>query len=219
MKLSKRLQAIYDMVNSPCILADIGCDHALLPIALVQDGKCPKAYACDIHEGPLQRAREAVLRYGLQAQVGLILCDGLAKVPKDADVIVIAGMGCDTMLSILMEGMEKARGAKQLLLQPNNHVEELRRFLHAHDFTIDQERMVKERHFYPILSVSQGHQPRTEQQLRFGSYAQTDVVYQQYLRYLEEKQQKILQNLPSGHVQRANAASRLQQIQAQRNKK
>lgn len=93
MKLSKRLKAIYDMVNSPCILADIGCDHAMLPIALMQSGKCEKAYACDIHIGPLQRGAKAIKEVHLEDRIHTVLSDGLQNVADDITCITIAGYG------------------------------------------------------------------------------------------------------------------------------
>ena len=42
-KLSDRLQTIYDMVSFNNVVADIGSDHALLPIALVSSGKVTRA--------------------------------------------------------------------------------------------------------------------------------------------------------------------------------
>mgnify|MGYP000025441709 FL=1 len=144
MKLSKRLQAIYNMVNSPCILADIGCDHGLLPIALIEGEKCQKAYACDVRKGPLARAQEAIALHHLEDKITTVLCDGLDGVKEDVDTFVIAGMGFDTITHILTDGMAKAIKAKQLILQSNNHVEDLRRWLCDHGFTIDHEELVEE---------------------------------------------------------------------------
>ena len=107
MKLSKRLQTIYDMVQGPCVVADIGCDHGLLPIALVKNGKCDKAYACDIRKGPLSRAEEAIQMMGLQNQIITKLTDGLQGLEDDVEVVIIAGMGYDTIRNILQNSLEK----------------------------------------------------------------------------------------------------------------
>ena len=77
MKLSTRLHTIFDMVQPCGVAADIGCDHGLLPIALIQSGKCEHVYACDVRKGPLSRAQEAIRQYGLQNSITTKLCDGL----------------------------------------------------------------------------------------------------------------------------------------------
>ena len=91
--LSVRLKAIADCVPEGTIVADIGTDHAFLPVELIASGKIERAYACDIGTGPLEHARATVAEAGLQAQISLILTPGLEKVPQDAQVAVIAGMG------------------------------------------------------------------------------------------------------------------------------
>ena len=91
--LSVRLKAIADCVPEGTIVADIGTDHAFLPVELIASGKIKRAYACDIGTGPLEHARATVVEAGLQAQISLILTPGLEKVPQDAQVAVIAGMG------------------------------------------------------------------------------------------------------------------------------
>ncbi len=123
MKLSKRLQTIYDMVQGPCVVADIGCDHGLLPIALVKNGKCDKAYACDIRKGPLSRAEEAIQMMGLQNQIITKLTDGLQGLEDDVEVVIIAGMGYDTIRNILQNSLEKTKYYKQIIIQCNSRGE------------------------------------------------------------------------------------------------
>mgnify|MGYP002563274681 CR=1 FL=1 len=86
--LSVRLKAIADCVPEGTIVADIGTDHAFLPVELIASGKIERAYACDIGTGPLEHARATVAEAGLQAQISLILTPGLEKVPQDAQVAV-----------------------------------------------------------------------------------------------------------------------------------
>ena len=89
------------MVKQGMILSDIGTDHAFLPIMLVKDGTVPKAYACDITEGPLSIAKKNIAHEGLNDRIQPILSDGFTHVPYDVQCAVIAGMGCDTIISIL----------------------------------------------------------------------------------------------------------------------
>ena len=108
--MSKRLAAIGALVTEGGILADIGTDHALLPIRLVLDGKVPRAIAMDVNEGPLARAGEAIRRAGLADRIQTRLSDGFAALKEgEADSAVIAGMGGDLVIRILTECREADR--------------------------------------------------------------------------------------------------------------
>lgn len=189
------------MVNSPCVLADIGCDHALLPIALVKNGKCNKAYACDVNQGPLERGKKAIQNENLDAKIKTILTNGLHNIPNDITCITIAGMGYDTMVSILENDLDKAYNCKQLVLQSNNHIYELRKWLCNHDFTIDSEDLVYEQHFYHILSVHHEKCNLTEEELYFGVELSTHPLCKKYWEYILNKKKNILNQLSSQHEQ------------------
>ena len=113
--LSVRLKAIADCVPEGTIVADIGTDHAFLPVELIASGKIERAYACDIGTGPLEHARATVAEAGLQAQISLILTPGLEKVPQDAQVAVIAGMGWMTAKEILENDFERLGQFQRIL--------------------------------------------------------------------------------------------------------
>ena len=92
MKENLRLKKIAEMISKGMIVADIGTDHAFLPIMLVQNGISDRVYACDVAEGPLKGARENIAKSGLSDRISTILTDGLHDVPMDTDCVVIAGM-------------------------------------------------------------------------------------------------------------------------------
>ena len=79
MQISERLRAVAGMVSSGCRLADVGTDHAYIPIYLIQNGTVPQAIAMDINQGPLLRATENIRLYGLAGQLETLLSDGLEK--------------------------------------------------------------------------------------------------------------------------------------------
>ena len=109
MELSKRLQAVADLVTAGCRVADVGTDHAYIPIALVQEGRIPGAVAMDVNTGPLERARLHVAENRLEEKIELRLSDGLAALsPGEADSVVIAGMGGGLVIRILTEGAQTA---------------------------------------------------------------------------------------------------------------
>lgn len=143
--MSKRLAAIGALVTEGGILADIGTDHALLPIRLVLDGKVPRAIAMDVNEGPLARAGEAIRRAGLADRIQTRLSDGFAALKEgEADSAVIAGMGGDLVIRILTEGMDVASSMREIVCSPQSEIARVRAFAREHGFVIDAEDMVLE---------------------------------------------------------------------------
>mgnify|MGYP000340951270 CR=1 FL=1 len=102
MELSKRLRAVAELVSPGYRVADIGTDHAYVPIWLVKEGKAPYALAMDVNEGPLQRADEHIREYGLENQIRTRRSDGLKELnPYEADSMIAAGMGGALIIQIL----------------------------------------------------------------------------------------------------------------------
>lgn len=147
LKLSNRLQAIADLVTSGARMADIGSDHALLPVYLVQLGKSPSAVAGELNAGPLQAARRQVAAAGLAERVAVRQGDGLAVLaPGEADTVTIAGMGGSLMRDILETGLSegKLEGVKELVLQPNVGEELVRDWLRSRGWFLAGERILEE---------------------------------------------------------------------------
>lgn len=155
LQLSKRLQSVADLVGECSTIADVGTDHGYIPVYLVAGGKAKKAIAMDINAGPLSRAETHILQYGLRKEIETRLSDGCrALKPKEADVIVIAGMGGALMRRILMQGEEIARAAKKLVLQPQSEVGAFREFLFTEGYQITEEDMVlEEDKYYPVIAA------------------------------------------------------------------
>lgn len=155
-KLPPRLAAIAALVPSGARLADIGTDHALLPVRLLLDGRIQSAVATDIRRGPLSRAEENASAAGV-TQLSCILCDGLTGVsPDSADTVVIAGMGGENIIGILRAAPWACRGSL-LLLQPMSRPEELRAALPSLGLSIYAERLVRDTgRLYSILAVRAG---------------------------------------------------------------
>jgi tRNA (adenine22-N1)-methyltransferase len=146
-----RLQTMLSCIRECGTLADIGTDHAYLPIEAVRGGLCKKAIACDIVKGPLDTAKKNIKAAGLENYIETRLGDGLQPLQKnEADCIVIAGMGGMNIMEILES--PKA-GNSKLILQAQHDLEELRRFLHAKKYRI-KEYLVRERsRFYVVTEA------------------------------------------------------------------
>ncbi|WP_274651892.1 tRNA (adenine(22)-N(1))-methyltransferase [Paenibacillus humicola] len=157
-QLSKRLQTIADRVTQGYRLADIGSDHALLPVYLVQSGKCPSAVAGELNDGPFQAARRQTAEAGLAARISVRQGDGLAVLsPGEADTVVIAGMGGSLMATILETGFLAGRlkGAKELVLQPNVGEDLVRKWLVLRGFALLDETILEEDgRFYEVLHAA-----------------------------------------------------------------
>lgn len=158
MQLSKRLQAVAELVTPGNCLADVGTDHGYIPIWLYEQGRIPSGIAMDLREGPLNRAKENIRQHGLQAGLKTRLSDGLEKLqPGEADSIVIAGMGGMLVVRILTEGQALLDSVQELILQPQSDPDAVREYLHRAGFRIVSENMVfEDGKYYPIMKAVHG---------------------------------------------------------------
>ncbi len=140
MKLDSRLMAIADLVRKDKIFADIGTDHAYLPVYLVEKGIVSRAIAADLRVGPLDNARETVVSHNLTEKIELRLSDGLDNFSEnEVEEIAVAGMG-GLLISSFVERTEWLKNSEiHLILQPMTHIEELRKLLFDNGFIIDNE--------------------------------------------------------------------------------
>ncbi len=154
-RLNRRLQACAGMVRKDCVVADIGTDHAYLPIWLVKKEIIPKAIASDINIGPLQKAAFNIRRYNAGRQVDARLSDGLELIfPNEADDIVIAGMGGELIADIIEKAPWLKDAQKHLILQPMTCAPELRSYLSAHGFSVKREQAVQDGgHIYTVMQA------------------------------------------------------------------
>ena len=152
MNIGARLETIAKLVAAGSTVADIGTDHAYLPVYLVTNNIIPKAIAGDIADGPCQAARNTVSMYGCSQQIEVRRGSGLEILEEgEAQTIVIAGMGSSTMIEIL-EARPKIAQAAKLILQPMTGAEILREWLPLKGWKITEETLVAENnHLYDII--------------------------------------------------------------------
>ncbi len=156
--LAPRLQKIADLVPKSDVVADIGTDHAYIPLYLIKEGKIKKAIASDIKKGPVTRAKENIKQYGMDDTIDIRLGPGLETVsPGEADVIVIAGMGGILISDILDASPEVVEKADVLILQPMTAARELREYLCEKDFKIEDEYVVAEENKIYNIIVCKPH--------------------------------------------------------------
>ncbi len=145
LKLSHRLTALAQRVPQGARFADIGTDHALLPVYLALEGRIGFAVAGDINAGPVNAAKRQVAEAGLEEVVSVRLGDGMAVLrPGEVDTVAIAGMGGSLMARILEQAGESLQGVETLVLSPHVAEDAVRRWLTANRFALDDEALLEE---------------------------------------------------------------------------
>lgn len=154
LKISKRLCVAAELCRRGSRIADVGTDHAYLPIYLLQSGIAASGVVTDINKGPIDRARANILEYGMEKRLSAVLCDGLSKVePHCADDIFILGMGGELIAKIISEAPWTKDPRVRLILQPMTHPELLRKYLSDNGYETVSETVVKDDKLYQIMAV------------------------------------------------------------------
>ena len=152
--LSTRLQACCNFISPGVRVADIGCDHGYLGIHLLLCGKAVSVIAADVNQQPLDSALRNANKYGIADKMSFYLSDGVQSIPREFDTMVCAGMGADTMISILDAAPWLKNEQYKLILQCQSRRPELRRYLYEQGFTITKETLAKDGKFiYPVMEV------------------------------------------------------------------
>lgn len=152
--ISKRLLACADFVSPGSVVADVGCDHGYLGIYLLTNGIATRVIASDINEGPLLSAQRNAQKYGVAERMSFHLSDGVRDIPREFNTLVCAGMGADTMISILNAAPWLKDSHYQLVLQCQSKTPDLRRYLSDNGWHISQETVLKDGRFlYTVMVV------------------------------------------------------------------
>lgn len=150
--LDRRLMAAADFVRPGAVVADIGTDHAYLPVFLIKNGRAERAIAADINQGPLDRARKNVRESGLEDKIELYLTNGLSGLENvGATDIAICGMGGELICKIIENAPFVFAKNIRLILQPMTKSEELYRYLLRSGFAVIGETLAKEDRVYRII--------------------------------------------------------------------
>ena len=152
--LSDRLLACCAFVHPGDRVADVGCDHGYLSIHLLQTGVASHVYASDVRQGPLSSAKRNAASYGVTQDIDFFLADGVQDLPRDFDTLVCAGMGGDTMISILSAAPWLKSDRYRLILQCQSKTPLLRRYLSENGWAISQETVLRDGRFlYTVMEV------------------------------------------------------------------
>lgn len=231
MQLSKRLQAVADMVTCKGTVCDVGCDHGYVSIYLVQQKVCRRVLAMDVRPGPLARAKQHIAEHGLEAYIETRLSDGLSQVKQgEAQAMICAGMGGRLMQKILTQGQEITAGMQELILQPQSEIPLLRKFLKENGYHIAKENIIwEDGKYYPILKVTnnaadEAGRPEAfpeevweELADKYGPWLlkEKHPVLNRYLQDEQKKSREILHSLEAG-TEGERIQNRICQIQKER---
>ncbi|MCL5058739.1 MAG: class I SAM-dependent methyltransferase [Actinobacteria bacterium] len=160
-ELDPRLDAIVSHIPPGSRVADIGTDHALLPVSLVKTGRASRVVATELNEKPYQTALRQVMESGVNSLVEVRRGDGLVALrPGEVDVVVIAGMGGNTIAGVLERSPEVLAGVTRLVLQPMSDPGDLRMWLARNGWRLADEELVKDDgKFYVIIAAVPGEEP------------------------------------------------------------
>lgn len=198
--LGARLETCAAFVREGSVVADIGTDHAYLPIWLTVMGKVSHVYASDINEEPIKVAKENIAKYSLCDKVITFTGIGLEKIPpNDVDDIVIAGMGGDNIVGILDAAKWLKSRRYRLILQPMSKAEKLREYLYRNNFEIVNEKAVCEANrIYTIICTEYSNTAIDFSEFNF--YAGCLSNDNEISRSLLKKQASVLLSEAAGHA-------------------
>lgn len=145
--LTPRQKMIAGLIRPGQVLADIGTDHARLPVALLQQGRIPFAYCTDVRQGPLDNARATIEQCGMSNKTRLVLCNGFeGLVFADVHDFVVAGMGGVLTVELFKSAPWLKDFRNHFVLQPQSHMQEVRRYLFENGYEIVREAATLDHH-------------------------------------------------------------------------
>lgn len=199
-KLSKRLSVIASFVPNNAVIADIGCDHALLDIYLSKKNIIKKSFALDITKGALNQADKNIKLYNAK-NIETRLSDGFEKIDiKDnIDTVIMSGLGDAKIISILKEAVEKLDKVNNIIIQSNVGVSNIRVYLTCDGYYIDNEKLVKENNIiYTVISFKRGYKRYTKKEIEFGPVLlrNKDELFNELIMNKIKKNNYIINKLP-----------------------
>ena len=191
--ISDRLLACAGLVAPGERVADVGCDHGYLSIHLLAKGVAASCIASDVNEQPLLSAVRNAEKYGVRDKMEFYLSDGVRSIPRDFDTMVCAGMGADTMVSILTAAPWLQDSKYRLILQCQSKTPMLRRFLSENGWRITEESVLRDGRFlYTVMEVIwQPDYPR----LTVGEWYFPPALLENPSKELPEYYQRVLEGL------------------------
>ena len=193
MQLSKRLLACCSFVRPGDRVADVGCDHGYLSIHLLKNGIASSVIASDINQGPLKSAVANAEKYDVIDHIRFYISDGVVSIPREFDCMICAGMGADTMISILQAAPWLKNPSYRMILQCQSKTPMLRQYLSDNGWTIAKEMVVRDGRF--LYTVMEVHFAPDADRLTIGQTHFTSALLEQKDEETAEYYQRLLFSL------------------------
>lgn len=198
-KLNKRLLLVAEKVLANSEVLDVGCDHALLDIYLIQNKLCKRAVASDIKEGPIACAKKNIQKYGLSSVIETRVGSGIQTIDENIDTIVISGMGGLNMNGILKYYPNLLKNVRRIILSPNNYVVEVREEISKLGFSLIDEDLVEDgKYIYPVLVFEKGKSSFKRREYVFGPILlqKKGPLFRKYLEEQKKAKEFIAESMP-----------------------
>ena len=194
--MSNRLDTIISLVPKCDVVADIGTDHAYVPIQLIKKGIASECIACDLRKGPLDIAKKNIQQNGLDNKIKTRLGGGLQVLNhNEVNCVIIAGMGGVLIKNILEEGKEKLSRDTIIIAQPNIYQDKLRQWFYQNGYDIYNEKLVLEdKKMYTIMCAKRVCTKRKVDEIKYyiGDNLYKEPLYKMYLCNMINKYKRAL---------------------------
>lgn len=216
MKISNRLKQIASFVDDNSYVIDVGCDHALLDIFLVQNKNNIKTIASDVNKGPLESAKRNIQEYNLEDKIEIKLGDGIRTINDQVDTIVISGLGGETIIDILKEDITRLKNVKTLILSPHSDIYQVRKEVTNLGYKIVNELFIyDQKKPYVIIKFVKGEEIYSDDELFFGPFIlkeKNDSFYR-YYQALLLKNKEVLNKIPNDNETKETLKKEINRIE------
>lgn len=189
-KISKRLLSLADFISKEDELVDVGCDHGLLSIYLIENKLCKRVIASDINQNALNNAIENIKKKNLNIET--ILSDGIDNIDlTNINTLIISGMGTSTILHILKDN-SKLNSINKIIIQSNNEHEVLRKEMNNKNYYLKEEKILKDKNkWYITMYFIKSNKKNTKEEIEYGY-----LNNQEYIKFLLNKYTELLKIIP-----------------------
>ena len=206
-KLSKRLKAIFDMVPTDSIVADVGSDHGKLMISLYENHVISHGYAIENKKGPYERLKKAIMKAGFIDNVIPLYSDGISELPSCVNTVVIAGMGGKHIIDILKAHPDKLDNVSTLIIDGHSCLPLLREEITKLGYNIADEKIIKEANiFYEIIKFYKSDTAfYSENDVEFGPILRQEksaTFKEKYSERIKEIDNLLTKELPNDVVEK-----------------
>lgn len=216
MKISNRLKLIASFVDDNSYVIDVGCDHALLDIFLVQNKLNVKTIASDVNKGPLDSAKKNIQDYKLEDKIEVKLGDGIRTINDLVDTIVISGLGGETIIDILKEDISRLKNIKTLILSPHSDIYQVRKEVTNLGYKIVDELFIyDQKKPYVIIKFIKGKEKYSDDEMFFGPIIlkEKNASFYKYYQDLIIKNKEVLKKIPNDNMIKEKLEREIEKIE------